>query len=802
MPPARPSLRHVAPLAFAVALLGGGAVLFRGALFHGEHFYLRDLLAYYLPAKALLVRLVREAGGIPEWNPFFAAGQPFAANPEHALFHPLTWLLLVLPFEWAYRLQVILPVLLCGPTMFLLLRTLGRSRLAASFGGVSWAFGGYVLSTTSLLPILFAVAALPASIAFALRAYRSGRARDVAATGLSLGWMALAGEPSTLLVTPLLLAAALASELLRRGAAAPARAEGGRAASVPIARRIAAPAAGVLLGVLLGAVTLLPGALLVRKTTRAGGLPRSEASSWSMPPLRLVELVLPRALGRGEMGPQLFFAPRLYGSRQAPFLYSLYGGLLATFLAALALTSGSVRRRLSLGAWVAAALAGVVLALGSGSPAWELLRTLLPPLRGLRFPEKFALVACFALVVLSAHGADVLLGARRRLAPRAAGFAAVVALAAWALPFGLSRLEPSALSELMSAGLGARDHAVRFAVPLLEQAARKVSLAATAYAAAAFLLRRRRVSGGVALIAAVAFDLVLDGQRLTLSRPVPMEPPPILRPLVGRPDGAPLLHLAGWTDTWEIKEGIFRPPRPALWGIPTVLELDFDRTELRWSVRARELFAAALEVRGGAAWALVRRRGAAAVIQFRDDRRIVPTGILPGDVSDGIVSLRHVDRPMPFAFSPSAVLRLTGEEDWIWAVKRLGPAAASTVTIDGTDVPSGFPSSFSPASVSVLSRRPDAVELLVEAGGPRPAFVAVNQTWDAGWRARVDGARAAVHRVDISLSGLVVPPGRHRVELFYRDPSISVGLAVSLAALLSISGLLTFGRRRLTGRAA
>jgi uncharacterized membrane protein YfhO len=74
----------------------------------------------------------------------------------------------------------------------------------------------------------------------------------------------------------------------------------------------------------------------------------------------------------------------------------------------------------------------------------------------------------------------------------------------------------------------------------------------------------------------------------------------------------------------------------------------------------------------------------------------------------------------------------------------------------------------------------------VTANGPRPAFVAVNQTWDEGWSARVDGVPWTVVRTDLSLSGLLVPPGRHHAELSYGDPWVTGGLAISLCALAVI----------------
>ena len=83
----------------------------------------------------------------------------------------------------------------------------------------------------------------------------------------------------------------------------------------------------------------------------------------------------------------------------------------------------------------------------------------------------------------------------------------------------------------------------------------------------------------------------------------------------------------------------------------------------------------------------------------------------------------------------------------------------------------------------------------MNAPGPHPAFVAVNQTWDEGWHALVDGGPARVVRTDLSLSAVVLPPGRHRVVLTYRDPRVATGVAISLGALVLVAVLLvTRGR--------
>ena len=57
----------------------------------------------------------------------------------------------------------------------------------------------------------------------------------------------------------------------------------------------------------------------------------------------------------------------------------------------------------------------------------------------------------------------------------------------------------------------------------------------------------------------------------------------------------------------------------------------------------------------------------------------------------------------------------------------------------------------------------------------------------------MDGVRVKLVRTDLSLSGLLVSPGRHHAELSYDDPWLTGGLATSLSALAAITVLLVAG---------
>jgi Bacterial membrane protein YfhO len=64
-----------------------------------------------------------------------------------------------------------------------------------------------------------------------------------------------------------------------------------------------------------------------------------------------------------------------------------------------------------------------------------------------------------------------------------------------------------------------------------------------------------------------------------------------------------------------------------------------------------------------------------------------------------------------------------------------------------------------------------------------------------GWKATVDGHPATTERVDYLLRGVMVPPGRHRVEFTYEPASFRAGWIISLLALLAVVAALVVGLR-------
>jgi hypothetical protein len=68
-------------------------------------------------------------------------------------------------------------------------------------------------------------------------------------------------------------------------------------------------------------------------------------------------------------------------------------------------------------------------------------------------------------------------------------------------------------------------------------------------------------------------------------------------------------------------------------------------------------------------------------------------------------------------------------------------------------------------SLNVVRRTPASIEAAVDCDGA--CLLVVAQSWAPGWIASIDGEESPVVLANIAGLGVVVPPGRHSVELEY-----------------------------------
>ena len=90
--------------------------------------------------------------------------------------------------------------------------------------------------------------------------------------------------------------------------------------------------------------------------------------------------------------------------------------------------------------------------------------------------------------------------------------------------------------------------------------------------------------------------------------------------------------------------------------------------------------------------------------------------------------------------------------------------------------------------------RPEHIVVRTRSDGD--ALVALNERWDPGWVARVDGRPAPLYETDCVLMGVPIRDGEHTVEFIYRPRGLIIGRVLSLASLAVCGLLLALSLRR------
>ena len=315
----------------------------------------------------------------------------------------------------AQNIAVLLAFALSGWAMFLLLRELVGHSDAALVGGLLYAFHSYTLQEVPRLQVL-SIEWWPLAVLFLYRAFRSGRWRDAALFGLFFLLQGLSCTYYLIYFSMMLLFWIPGVFLWSKRAIEPGAGRGVGKVGVALL------AAGMVLGIF---------ALPYLEMFSAFGYQRSLAEG-----LDLLDYVRPP-----EGTPFSFWIDfEIKTSATQHFI-----GFGAVLLLLVGLTVGMSRAKESpggrsfLGLSLLTGLVGLIVSLGPmiyvgghaiGPGAYAVLYEYVPLFRGLRSPERIAILVNFAVAVIGAYGAAVLF---RRLPPRAASWLMIAFLIA--LPF-------------------------------------------------------------------------------------------------------------------------------------------------------------------------------------------------------------------------------------------------------------------------------------------------------------------------------------------------------------------------------
>ncbi len=766
------SLTLIVTLGFADVLIGI------------NNFYMRDLTRYYYPTKQILREIVY-GGEFPYWNRYFSAGQPIAANPEHEVFYPFTWLILLPSYDLGYRLHILIHIYIGVLGMYALLRSMELRPFAAWFGAMSWGMGGLYLSEVNLLPILFCAAWLPLTCLFVRRFLLRPNLRDFAVAALFLGLQFLVGEPTTVMQSGLL----IGFYALYRGWYSQPRVR----SSIT---RVLWVALISLCGFAVGAAQIIPAIDHVHDSARSHPFDFDLVSAWSMPWAKFAEVIYPNILGHISVNRVMWYwGGGLYPGMGSPFLFSIYVGLLAVALCVGGAFVKPRGGRLVLLICVISA----VFALGGHTPLLKFLYK-----EGIaatiRYPEKFAMMGVFAAIVFASQMFDRMLAGDDTVRDGALGFvAATTAVAVTLAIVGFTPLYARTFMHIW--GMTKNSGSV-----LMVSLSRKdwIIAAIRGGFAIAILATARLRWGRTWMIATgvlVAADLAYVTAELNPRMPRRFfNPPPVAATFPKNRADFRVFHEADWYGTeeiarkffstgdavyWVVRNGLF-PMTPAGSKVRTVIERDYDKTALLPTIALTDSVWDVKRSGRGDWWEPFMAMSNAwyrATYRDFDVEKKRSKNNFKESLPIQFLETTH----WPRYYFADQIVTIRSRRDFV----NLLSNQSLSRKVAFVRLPNFVPANGVVRKVVETANR---ATLDVESFGR--GFLVMSVTPHKYWRITMDGRSVPAVITNIGYQGIVVTPGRHRVTMDYRNDLVVLGLWISVATMILLLAVVTFYRPR------
>lgn len=743
---------------FTAGMIALLAVVFFPVWWKGEALFARDLYNFHYPLWKLTADQFARTGRIPLWNPAANFGQNMAADPNYLVLYPPAWIRFFVDPLAALHIFIIGHLLLGGILCRALMKKWGFGAAIAEITGFGYVACGATLSLTCVLNLVPWIVYTPLFLLTFHSLLTKPDFRSSARLGLVGALAATIFEPFMVL--------GLALCTLANGYGMICRPLRSRA---HWGRVVAWTAGGLVLAALISAPILRESARNLSLSARSVEN-QGDRDLYARHPAQLAALFIPNPFQVG-FGMERTYRGGEYSNGQEPFLLSVFLGVSTLLLVPFAFPGK--KRRMA----VAAATLFLTLIFLSAGPnlplSSEILRRI--PLVGqARYPDKLMFFASATWLVLAACG----LAALRREKPKA--------------------LRLVAPRPAVGASLCAGAALLACAVPGASAATLLPWSLVSATGVAFVCLNPGRVcsSWRIGLVGAL---LVLEwtggNAYVTPSAPreIYTENVPILDAIHRREGGFQNFRVAcdsfpsncrykGKTNSIAWYYRVFRQaglPYPGygygpLYGFDTV----FDNLDPLAMASLRQVYPSLSQ---DDRQALCRRTGIRWLLSPRRQPNLHLEGIFSTGSemamgawrSDGSV----VRATVLTAFSPARIQddvldRLLHQPPGIVALSEqtTGPGGSISAQRTGVDYPA-----------TVV--RDDGDYLVVETSAPQSGALVLRDTYDAGWKAYVDGKRSRLLLADYLFRGVIVPAGRHRVVFSFFPPGWNWMLPLSGVAL-------------------
>jgi len=721
-------------LLFTLPLWSSSRLLYQGDIANS------DITELNYPARFLLSKYLKE-GRLPVWNPYVGGGFPQLAEGQAGILYPLNLLLFrVLNPTLGFNLSVVISLFMAMLFSYLLFRLYGFSVPASIFSATAFAFSGFVTAKLKFSYMTNSFCWIPLAI---YGVEKSFLRKDFAHLGLivlSLSMQLLAGAPQVVYIT---LSAVFFIFLWRY---LPLLLGGGwlkrrqyKPALVPVLSLFLA----CLLSAALSAPQLLPNLKSIPVSTRSQWT--LEWSMWS--PLRPQDL-------------PLFVSPFQHGN-PARNTYDLHNAFywenigycgVITLTLALAALLFLRRRNRSLTMWVCIGTFSFLVAMGKNTPLAEFLWRYLPGFRLFRFWQRYLILTVLSLAFLGGMGFDLVLSRfRERSFSRSAISSLILAILLFELAFFAHNQYSTIDTDRML-------HENRTASWLEENLPDDLNAP-----------QRVECFGQKALWE----------QAVTQSHGWLGDKDPIYAFMESLcPNHNILFGLESMVQSGEY--GIYRHKFLEDFVYSPIIEEGWHAEILGTTLNILAMYG----VRYLITPFQLEKEGLVEKARWESEIRGVRIHVY--EITDALPPARVVQRFRVYEGGESLSHQLIVE------------AFHDMEKIRDSVILEGLPrTSFGPRGPgdARITRRDDR-HIVVEADSPGGGILVLANTYYPEWHVFVDGAERELLRVNFSLMGVELEPGRHLVEFRYRPDSLYYGLAISATGFILLVLLFIYFRSR------
>lgn len=719
-----------------------------------------------------------DEGHFPHWNPTIFCGTPFYSSFSMPLFYPVRGLLLlVCGAESFARFTFPMHVFLGGLFAFLFLGSIGVGKTGRIFGALAFAMGAYsnTLFYAGHGSKVICWSYLPLLLYSAEKWMRTRRLSFIGIGGLALGMQALASHPQIMMYsfgTTMFWAFWRALESKKN------RGKKSLFAVIGLTSIL-------VLGLLIGAVQLLPGYNFSRNSTRGEGLDLRTSASYSLPPEESLVMLFPHVFGyrHGFPDSEISNIP-VYWGRLGLRLSSEFIGV-TVFLMALSALFLSPRKTVI--PFLVIAVIGLVIAWGGYTPVYGILYRVIPFFRKLRAPHMAMFIPTAILPLLAGIGVDSLSGGGISVKKSGKLLWVMGLFAGLCLFLGLSA---GALIRSAQEGWWSRTGLSASAFPAV--VSQRINLARTDFFMAAtvaififlltHILLKKQKPGNILiglLIPVMAFELIPLNRDFQYFLPQ---------------SRIESIYQENETLTEEAGAGRVFPGGNDL--IPAGLLSVSGYHAARTRIADRML--GFLQTGDLIQSFSIIRQTSVSVFQLNGyiaSYENLRTEILDYLSSEGNDELELYfsesvpSHPLPRFFFPEN-LEIVSEAEMETAAG-LSYARDSITLI--TELPAGLnKNQGSDGLVQLVSETPNS--LLFETRRNEPGMLVITDMWYSRWKATVDDEEMEIHRVNFWQRGIAVPAGSHIVKLWFDGSDVAVGGVISVLGLLIAFALVLFER--------